>query len=636
MKKNFIFLALSVLIAGSITLAQSPSSKGYGKVFFTETFGWENTADPKGWTAPAGCYFLDPLDIGYNWVWWPPGQGFADKYTQDPPLNSTTRENGCIALFLEQYNLGGDLSTKLDNSIVFPKVDCSSHSSVVVRYETHFMSYLVVDMFLEISIDDWFHSASYNVGFGCVDKDRPMDKAAGIPAVFEANISDVAAGMANLQMRLHWRNTSMYYWAVDDFTLAEAYTNDLKLNYVQMEWDNGNPYTSMAWVYNIPKSQLDGNNGFFNFQSSVINFGENDQERVYLDLDITKNGNSVFHKTSTPAAISRNHTDTVNIFNKYSPIEYGHYQISWDFQSNVTDDTPDDNKREIFFNVTDSVYSRSGDTSDFSWSFGKKYYNPTGVASIGHFIGSVFPIFNDCEASSISAFITGGKADDFIHYRFTLFSVPVGQPDETPFELLTSEMIQLDSADFNSWVTLSLTKDGESEFLKKGDLIYVGIQYDNLNPEFIVRRNMGLAIGTGNSVKLTESSAIACYDGNWYAGQPDKFITKRSLMIRLNLNDHKNINDDIKTEPIAVALSQNFPNPFTASTQITYELANQSEVVFMVTDITGRKVMEINKGTMPDGKHNFILETHNLDNGVYFYTLKAGNYCQTRQMVITR
>jgi hypothetical protein len=633
MKNIVLLLSLGTLCAMGTVNAQSNVNTGNGQVFFTETFGWENPADAKGWTAPAGYYFLDPKDQGTNFVWW--NGPFVDRLTQDPALQSTTKDNGCIALFMERFNPAGQPEIKVDNSIGFPVMNCSAHSSVVVKYETHFMASSPVDMFLEVTVDNWVHSANYSVNFGAGHKDRPLDRPKGVPALMEVNISDVAAGMPNVQMRLHWINSALYYWAIDDFTLAEAYNNDLKMSDVQMEWEDGNDNTTMAWIYNIPKSQLDGNNGFYNFQSKAVNFGEYDQENVYMDLNITKNGNSVFHKMSPKKDVFVLVTDTVTISDKYSPVDYGHYKVAMEFSAKDADQNPVDNKREVFFNVTDSIYSRSDDTNDLSWSFSKERYDATAVANIGHFVGSMFPIFNDCEVSSISAFIGGGKADQYINYRFVLWYVPLTEAVQTPFQLLTTDMIELDSADFNTWVTMSLGKDGESEFLKKGDLVYAGVEYDNTNEDYMIRRNKGLEIGTDNSVKLTESSAIGFYNGNWETGLGD-FIGKRNLMIRLNLNDHSNINDGVELKPAQIGLDQNFPNPFSGSTEIAYELANDSEVSFSIMDLSGRRVMEFNEGRMPAGKHTFKLESGSLKAGIYFYTIKAGNFVQTKQMVVTK
>ncbi len=631
MRNRYFFLLLAGMLAVTATQAQSPATKGDGKVFYSETFGWENPADPKGWTAPAGFSFLDPKDQGTNFVWW---KGRFDwTGTHDPMLQSTTKDNGCIALFMEMFQIQGNPEIRVDNSVVFPVMNCSAHSSVVVKYETHFMGSHPVDMFLEVSVDNWVHSATYSVNFGCGHKDRPLDKPAGVPAIMEVNISDVAAGMSNVQMRLHWMNSALYYWAIDDFTLSEAYNNDLKISYVKMEWDDNNPDTNVSWIYDIPKSQLTGTNGFFNFETTALNFGEYDQEEVYLDLDITKNGNSVFQRLSPKKDLSVLVVDTIDIADKYSPADYGHYKLAMELKSKFTDENPADNKREVFFNVTDSIYSRADDTNDFPWSFTKERYDINAVANIGFFTGSIFPIYNDCEVSSISVFVAGGKADELINYRFSLYFVPIGTDDPTPFELLSTETIQLDSADFNTWVTLTFDKDGESEFLKKGDLVYAGVTFDNLNPEYMVRRNKGLEIGTDNSVKLVESTAMGFYDGNWETGLGD-YIGKRNLMIRLNLNDHANINDG--TDPLTqqAFLGQNYPNPFSGSTQIDFELVAGSDVTFEVTDISGRQVIELNKGMMPAGKHTIVLETRNFDAGIYFYTMKAGDFTKTRQLVI--
>lgn len=635
MRKFTLLLALAGLFAAASAQAQTPGTKGNGQVFYTETFGWENPADDKGWTAPAGYYFIDPNDTGYNFVWWPAGKGFISTYTQDPPLQSTTKENGCLALFLEEYNrqTGSLLEVSVDNSVVFPKMDCSSHSSVVVRYQTHFITFGTASIFLEVTADNWVHYSSYKASFGCEHKDRPMDKAPGQPALLQANISEVAAGQPNVQMRIHWSGTHMYYLAIDDFTVSEAYNNDLQMNYIKMEWDDGNDDTKMAWIHNIPKSQLDGIGGFMNFQSSTLNFGEYDQEAVFLDVDIAKNGSSVFHKTSAPVDVATLILDTIDIADKYSPVDYGHYKMAWEFKAKAADDFVADNRREAYFNVTDSIYSRSGEVSTLSWSMNKESYNTPDLEELNHFCGSIFPIFKDCEVSSISVFISGGKADQFLNYRFSLFFQTPGEAIENSYERLSTEMVQLDSADFNTWVTMSLGKDGESEFLKKGDVVYAGLTFDNTNPASLTRRNYGLEIGTDNTVSLTESATVAIYRGGSRTGVDDYF-GKRNLMVRLNLNEHGNINDGVELNTALASLGQNFPNPFSRSTEIAYELTNGSEVSFTVMDLTGRKVMEVNEGMMPAGKHTYTLQTPNLEPGVYFYTLKAGSFIQTRQMVI--
>jgi hypothetical protein len=108
----------------------------------------------------------------------------------------------------------------------------------------------------------------------------------------------------------------------------------------------------------------------------------------------------------------------------------------------------------------------------------------------------------------------------------------------------------------------------------------------------------------------------------------------RNLLIRLNINNHGNIIDGMDIGAASAWVGQNYPNPFKGSTLIDFELINPSEVILSVMDLSGRKVMEVSQGQMPVGKHTVTLQTTGLEAGAYFYTLRAGGFTQTRQMVI--
>ncbi len=81
---------------------------------------------------------------------------------------------------------------------------------------------------------------------------------------------------------------------------------------------------------------------------------------------------------------------------------------------------------------------------------------------------------------------------------------------------------------------------------------------------------------------------------------------------------------------------QNYPNPAEDITDIAYELANPSEVEIEINDFTGRTVLMIQEGNLPAGKHNIRVSTGNLDPGVYFYTLKAGEFVNTKHIIISK
>lgn len=88
--------------------------------------------------------------------------------------------------------------------------------------------------------------------------------------------------------------------------------------------------------------------------------------------------------------------------------------------------------------------------------------------------------------------------------------------------------------------------------------------------------------------------------------------------------------------PEQITLEQNYPNPFTASTSITFTLPAAMLVDVRVYDILGREVATVFQGHKPVGVQRLYLEAGNLPSGVYFYRLQTGMYQATKSMVLKR
>jgi len=484
-----------------------------------------------------------------------------------------------------------------------------------------------------ISADDGAHWSVYNCGFGVNHKDRPNDAAPGKPAIFEANITDVAAGMSDVIIQIHWGETTLYFWVIDDFQLAEAYDNNLKITQFVTEWDNNDPDNPMSSISMIPKSQLNGTGGFHKWRATVLNFGQYDQEDVYLDLSITKNNQVIWQRQTAPIfSLGTLSTDTARIADKFVPVDFGHYLVTYDFKTGLTENTPEDNRESFLFHVNDSVYSRSDDTPDLAWSYlFERYGDATKEACEDYFTGSIFPIYGDCEVNSVSTYIMGGLADGQIEFQFQLWKVPQGE-DPTPIKWLSTEMVVLDSSMFNTWITLPFEKDGESEFLQAGELVYAGISQWDYHQDNLVRRAKGLKIGTDKTVKMVAPSALGIYDGNIEIGLGT--FVRRNLMCRLNLNDNSNIIDGVDLSGMISRLGQNYPNPFSRNTTIGYDLGKSGEVRILVMDMAGRIVLDLNEGHKPAGSHECQIGADHLEAGVYYYTLESGSFRETRKMAV--
>jgi glucuronoarabinoxylan endo-1,4-beta-xylanase len=90
--------------------------------------------------------------------------------------------------------------------------------------------------------------------------------------------------------------------------------------------------------------------------------------------------------------------------------------------------------------------------------------------------------------------------------------------------------------------------------------------------------------------------------------------------------------------PTKFELEQNYPNPFSSSTAIPYELKAQSDIQVTIYDILGRVVRKITAGTQSVGIHSVLWDGRNkfgqkVATGIYFYRLQAGGESQVRKMV---
>ena len=90
----------------------------------------------------------------------------------------------------------------------------------------------------------------------------------------------------------------------------------------------------------------------------------------------------------------------------------------------------------------------------------------------------------------------------------------------------------------------------------------------------------------------------------------------------------------------AFQLHQNYPNPFNPSTVIRYQLPVSSQISIKIYDIMGKEVESIVDEYREAGLYEVNFEsmsrkTH-LASGIYFYQLKAGEYIETKQMVLMR
>ncbi|HWA05748.1 MAG TPA: T9SS type A sorting domain-containing protein [Ignavibacteria bacterium] len=88
--------------------------------------------------------------------------------------------------------------------------------------------------------------------------------------------------------------------------------------------------------------------------------------------------------------------------------------------------------------------------------------------------------------------------------------------------------------------------------------------------------------------------------------------------------------------PNEFSLSQNYPNPFNPSTRISFSLPKASELKIEVYSALGTLIKTIASGSFPAGKHSMNFNAGSLSSGVYFYKLTAGEFSETRSMILIK
>ena len=123
------------------------------------------------------------------------------------------------------------------------------------------------------------------------------------------------------------------------------------------------------------------------------------------------------------------------------------------------------------------------------------------------------------------------------------------------------------------------------------------------------------------------------------AGDPDSPYDPDSTIADMGCfyyDQSVGINGYEENIPVQFSLSQNYPNPFNASTIISYDLPYRLQVTIDVFDILGRQVKTISDGRQSAGSHSLIWHVGDFSSGVYFYRLQAGEYTETRKMMLAK
>jgi len=88
--------------------------------------------------------------------------------------------------------------------------------------------------------------------------------------------------------------------------------------------------------------------------------------------------------------------------------------------------------------------------------------------------------------------------------------------------------------------------------------------------------------------------------------------------------------------PAEFYLHTAYPNPFNPTTTIPFELKYPGEISLIVYDVLGREVSRLHQGWLQAGNYTTTFDGSRVPSGVYFVRLNAGDFRQTRKMVLMK
>ena len=209
----------------------------------------------------------------------------------------------------------------------------------------------------------------------------------------------------------------------------------------------------------------------------------------------------------------------------------------------------------------------------------------------------------DFDTTSISFPDNPQSGSDFIFANFNL-----GYYD-------TAKVTKISNGEI--WINIDLTSDGNGTLVEKGPDSWT---------DLVTLNFASTAIIVNNPISWNINSKYwQVYDSDnfsvWGKGNFD-FITDASG------SNHQN--------NFSYVLSQNYPNPFNPSTKIEYRIPERSSVSLVVYNTIGQQISILTEGEKEAGTYSIEYNAENLPSGIYFYRIQAGNFVQTKKMVLLK
>jgi hypothetical protein len=135
-----------------------------------------------------------------------------------------------------------------------------------------------------------------------------------------------------------------------------------------------------------------------------------------------------------------------------------------------------------------------------------------------------------------------------------------------------------------------------------------------------------MAINTGLSDSMNVSSLAA--DNTYLFADNGKAIMWRRPLLQLSVTP-----DPSAKIPSKITLDQNYPNPFTSSTSISFSLPHTENISLKIYDQLGNEVANLVSEYYESGKYHADWNAEKFPAGMYYSKIRAGSFSETKGLI---
>jgi hypothetical protein len=266
----------------------------------------------------------------------------------------------------------------------------------------------------------------------------------------------------------------------------------------------------------------------------------------------------------------------------------------------IADELPSNNTiADLNFAVTNFTYARDNNTFSGSTSNGTN----------GFEVGNLYDIWNDQTLNGLTIRLAGGTNGTTAG---TEIFVKIYELDANTGDFVFLEESAPTIVAANNTNTLWTIP-----FLSPVNLVagttYLAVvgSYDGT-----------LRVSNAGSSEQQTSFFLDLSDNTWY-------YTTSTPVVRMNFDPTVNLYE-ISSEISEVKI---YPNPATTETTFEYTLANSSDVVITLSDLSGKEVSKMTLNNVPSGLNSTHLNCNSLQSGVYYVTIDSNGSKLTRKLI---